>query len=371
MKIFHFIVFLSFSFFLGGCASVPHAVRPIALDAQQLRKSHFVEFDYVGDDLTGIRYLVQWPRPQPGTARIPCAQASLPQRIPATIGAWIWRSNVLLNDKGIAARFLRKAKSHDIGVINLQVQPDLRSFSGFLLSAEQAGVRVNALSGAPDDVLYPDQPLAVVQNVLRYNESHAHRFSGIQFDIEPYLLKDFERRETEVLDRYLRLLARIRSATAGRLQFGVVVPFWFADKTIHGQNLMAMIAQRVDQLAVMAYRTNLDELLDIANNALCYGERYGKPVFLGLEVTKLPLESHLIIATSRLESLLRIDDGRVVLTRDPRYFENIARRTEVRPSRISFYPDTQAAFSMARATVPYRSFAGWIINGLDEAWFHE
>ncbi len=358
---------------LEGCASnAPTASSPaIALEAGPLQRARFVEFAYVDHQLKKVSYLEQSPPAEQSVPRMVCTQVSPAPEQTRHLSAWVWRSSELLRNDAVAAQFMQRARAHGITEINVQIQPDLASFAHLLDLASQSGIRVVALSGSPDDVLNPQAPLRVVQDVLQYNATHRQGFSGIQFDIEPYLLKSYRAQETQILDQYVHLLASLKAATAGRIQLSVAVPFWFAHKTLHGNNLMALVAANVDRLAIMSYRTQLRQILDIANNALCVGEMFGKPVDLGLEVTRLPDETSIILSKAQIDAAMRLQGDQIFLTRDPRDLHPVVQRVDIPASRLSFFPDTQRLFAMTTAPVPYSSFHGWIINGLDEAWIND
>lgn len=357
---------------LGGCASrISSPSVSIALEAGPLHGAQFVEFSYVDHRLTKVSYLDQQPQPEQPVPRMACTQVLPAPGRAQNLSAWVWRSSELVQDNNVAALFIQRAHAHGINEINVQVQPELAPFAHLLDVASQSGIRVVALAGSANDVLDPSEPLGVVRNVLQYNATHSHGFSGIQFDIEPYLLKSYRTQETTILDQYIQLLASLKAATTGRIELSVAVPFWFAHKTLHGNNLMGLVAANVDRLAIMSYRTHLDQILDIANNALCVGEMFGKPVDLGLELTRLPDESSIILSKAQINTAIRIQGNQILLTRDPRDIRHVLQRVDIPASRLSFFPDTQKLFAMTRSPVPYRSFHGWIINGLDEVWIHD
>jgi hypothetical protein len=357
---------------LEGCASnTPTSSLPsIELEAGQLQRAGFVKFSYVDHQLKKVIYLDQQPRTEQAVPRMACTQSPASEQS-RNLSAWVWRSSKLVRNKSAAALFIQRAHTHGITEIDVQIQPDLASFEHLLDIAHQSGIRVVALSGSPDDILNPNATLRVVHDVLQYNATHRQGFSGIQFDIEPYLLKSYTTQETLILDQYVELLASLKAATAGRIELSVAVPFWFAHKTLHGNNLMALVAANVDRLAIMSYRTQLSQILDIANNALCVGEMFGKPVDLGLEVTRLPDETSIILSKAQIDAAMRIQGDQIFLTRDPRDLHPVVQRVDIPASRLSFFPDTQRLFAMTTSPVPYRSFHGWIINGLDEVWLND
>lgn len=60
-------------------------------------------------------------------------------------------------------------------------------------------------------------------------------------------------------------------------------PFWLTAKPIGGRPLVYAMMDCIEEVAVMSYRTNLDELVEIADDTLRYGDLIGSPVWLVLE----------------------------------------------------------------------------------------
>lgn len=351
----------------GAAATLPPAA--------ELAAARFLRIDRVGADIVGVQALADWPAPEQTAPQLQCRQPALRQAA-ATHGAWIWDTRELLRDPAQARRLLQSLA--DAGLRRLALQVDPRrpddDYVPVLALAARLGLQVHALSGEPDDVLHPEHPLGVVAWVARFNQSHPElRFQGVEFDIEPYLLPDFAPRRDAVYADYLRLLGRLRhdSAEAG-LRLAVVVPFWFADTPWRDGSLLEPVAREVDSLSVMSYRTEAAQREAIANNALCIGELYGRPVRLGLETVRLPLEQHAIIAADQGPRVLRAGQGGAQLAVTPQELDALARRHwSDQPGRISFYPNTDAALAAAQTPMPYASFSGWMINGLDSAWGHD
>ena len=124
-----------------------------------------------------------------------------------------------------------------------------------------AGVRVHALDGAafyarPE--WHPRLALTVEQ-LSRYNRASQpqERFAGVRFDVEPYLLPEWQGAYKErVLGDYLALLERLAPvARTGGLVFGVDIPFWFDGKDELTGELAAPIDGRPAIQRVLISRT--------------------------------------------------------------------------------------------------------------------
>jgi hypothetical protein len=181
-----------------------------------------------------------------------------------------------------------------------------------------AGVRVDALDGAPHYVLDENhgQLVASIRAVGAYNRTvpAAERFLGIRYDNEPYLLRGFSGVNKEsILRQYLRFLGTCRAAAHEEgLSFGVDVPFWFDGKDrffqpvamVDGKPLSELIIDRVDNLSIMNYRTfayGPDGTVTHGRDELAHAARRGTDVYIGLETVYLPNET--------MQEFARLGDG--------------------------------------------------------------
>jgi hypothetical protein len=131
----------------------------------------------------------------------------------------------------------------------------------------------------------------------------------------------------------------------------------------------------------MSYRTDLDELADITDDMLRYGELIGIPVWLAIETTVLPVEQRMIYKkdprVDLSEAVLDYDTRRLALAPLPtvaddghrRDWFRLYHRITVRPERLTFagHPRSAvvAAIQMLQQAVSHRSFAGVLIHDLD------
>ena len=172
----------------------------------------------------------------------------------------------------------------------------------------RAGVRVDALDGAPKMALTSGHALALaaLEKVITYNRSSKpeERFQGIRFDIEPYLLPEFEGvKKQDILRQYLHLLAQMhKRALAAGMTLGADIPFWYDELNayyepnamLEGRPFSQHILDRVDNIGLMDYRTRgygPDGVVAHALGELRYAARRRKQVFVGLETVALPDET--------------------------------------------------------------------------------
>jgi hypothetical protein len=237
---------------------------------------------------------------------------------------WVWNTAEILASKGLQQELLRFLRGQGFTRIFLQLPEGKNSGSipgeltldpdklrPLLTTLNGAGVAVSALDGFKDYALpdWHDGVLRTVENVIHYNRESApsERFSGIHYDVEPYLLKGFAGpRRQAFLQGYLELLEKIVQKTKpSQTHFGVDIPFWYdASDELTGKPIPIAfrgvskstsehVIDLVDEVAIMDYRTaayGADGVIAMAQDELAYASKQGKTVFVGLETTELPDE---------------------------------------------------------------------------------
>ena len=121
--------------------------------------------------------------------------------------------------------------------------------------------------------------------VSKYNRKVAERekFTGIVFDVEPYLLSDWKKDKNNIMDKFLdNMKDSYQYAKEQNLELIVCVPYWFDNDFYH--ILEQLIADACDKLAVMNYYRN-SEIKNIENELeLC--RKYGKTIICISELQK-------------------------------------------------------------------------------------
>lgn len=142
--------------------------------------------------------------------------------------------------------------------------------AGFLADAHSRGIEVHFLTGDKHWGLtgYHYIPCGILDIVLNYNTqaaSPAHRFDGIQFDVEPYLLEDWDTNRQVIFSQYRTLLVQLQStvdqhnsSAQDDIIHGVAIPRWFDSDGNHdneGVHFSDTIQNIVDYIAIMNYET--------------------------------------------------------------------------------------------------------------------
>ena len=121
--------------------------------------------------------------------------------------------------------------------------------------------------------------LKQVERAVAYNNSSGtYKFVGIQFDVEPYCLADFEENADEYMAQYLEncKLAYAAAHEAGLL-VEICIPYWWDSAYGYYDQLEDLIANACDSVAVMNYYKKQKEASHIETEVeLC--KRYNKKI---------------------------------------------------------------------------------------------
>ncbi|MES2464152.1 MAG: hypothetical protein V4671_26610, partial [Armatimonadota bacterium] len=164
----------------------------------------------------------------------------------------------------------------------------------FLTAAHRRGLLVEFLCGDSRWAQKEnhEEALGFLRAVLSFNRAAPApaRFDGFQYDVEPYLLKEWP---APALRRdFLRLFERARAEVdAGaprglpRLVLGAAVPFWFDQEKLEW--LDRAVLDRVDYLALMDYVNNAPALIERAAGEIAYAGKIKKRIVIGMETQRL------------------------------------------------------------------------------------
>jgi hypothetical protein len=237
---------------------------------------------------------------------------------------WFWEFGDCLEDASLCGRAFDFARSHGVGTVYGQVRYKCEDggncaleqparLRAILRDAAERGLRIQALDGAPEYALarFHAQVKSTVDAILRFNRQGApdQRFSGIHFDIEPYLLLGFGGSARDrILREYLVLnrdVARqIAEAGKDRIEFGADIPFWYDEASVNGKNPYVVsfngktqdvshhLIDMLDSVTLMDYRNSApgsDGIVAHAAGEMSYATKAGKRVRIGVET--LPQKS--------------------------------------------------------------------------------
>ena len=166
-------------------------------------------------------------------------------------GTWVWTPIMQMTPEYMSSIIIG-AKQEGVDVIYLSIDSYLDIFSldhieakqtkrlifenilkQFIYLASKEGIEVDAEAGwrnwAESGHTY--KPFAIVNFVKEFNASNEHKFRGLQYDVEPYLLAEYHENDDgkgRVLERFVKLVDETASYLAGSgLKFSVVVPEFY------------------------------------------------------------------------------------------------------------------------------------------------
>ena len=158
---------------------------------------------------------------------------------------------------------------------------DARDVAAFLQRRGEKGQTVYYLCGNASWAIEEDgaSMLREVQRAIDYNRAAGeYKFVGIQFDVEPYCLTDFEENAEKYMAQYVKnsKLAYEAAHKAGLL-VEICIPYWWESSYGYYDELEDLIANACDSVAVMNYYKKDKEAYHIEHEvALC--KKYNKRI---------------------------------------------------------------------------------------------
>lgn len=208
---------------------------------------------------------------------------------------WIWDTNAIKDDI-----LLESIQRNAIRKIYLQINTDIvqEEYKKFIAKANSNGVTVYALGGSPQWILEKEKYVAFFNWIAEYQKNSAknERFTGVQCDVEPYVLDAWETDYSNVVAGYMRFIKDGEKAVSDiGIVFEVCIPFWFDGKTYSDEifgsgNLAEFVVQNSDSVAVMAYRDvadGEDGIIKISQNEVEFAEICGKRITVAVETKNI------------------------------------------------------------------------------------
>lgn len=237
-----------------------------------------------------------------------------PAPVQAARAVWTWEgaSYAMVESPRVTAEALGFFQRKHIGIVylyadafegnNLITQhPEL--YRAFIRAAHDRGIQVYALLGSwylhtERYVLPKHRPAAtaMLQRVLDYNASAdpAQRFDGVNYDIEPHLLDEWEdSSRARLLRGFLDMSAALMEAkrkSGQHLVIGPAIPFWWDGIELEWHGARKPVAEHViditDYVALMDYRNHAehrDGILAHAQAEMTYAGQVGKRIVIALD----------------------------------------------------------------------------------------
>ncbi len=249
------------------------------------------------------------------------------------LGMWVWQRESVSNPAQ-RKELMEFCGRHGINRLLVQVRfsgegesrqfADAEAFQEFLKEAGEANVKVEALDGAHDMGLEirRAETLAKLDAILAFQKQlpASARFSGIHYDIEPYLNPRWKSGDKQgVMREMLDTLSAIRAKVTPELGLTLAhdIP-GFYDKHPEAlaiefggekKNFHEHIQDLSDYIGVMSYRrkaTGPNSIIDLCAAEMAYGEKIGRPVYPAIETGKLDDEPGITFYGVEAETFLGV-----------------------------------------------------------------
>ena len=245
---------------------------------------------------------------------------------------WVWRAGFLESEKELQD-LLQFARMRNIRTLFLftstrRLENDPEGFRRLLRQAHRRRLAVQALNGEPHWI-FPeqrDEARAFLKAVEEFNRGSSAdaRFDAIHLDVEPQSLPEWkveasERSRRKLAERYLDFVKWSRHRTReSNIPLALDIPVAFNRIRVESGPLVEALLERADQLAVMAYKDEVTEVLNHAAPSLHPARRMGKKVWVGLSADPgdlprppdgQPLEKEIEKIARQVEKSLRTQPG--------------------------------------------------------------
>lgn len=228
---------------------------------------------------------------------------------------WVWEPDAyaMVEDGAIADQTIVFLRAKKIGTVYLYadafqdrnlIEDRPESYRRFIRRLHRHGLRAYALLGSAylhtEQYVLParrQDALAMFQRVLDYNASSRpeERFDGVNLDIEPHILKQWDTHKQQLLLQFLDLgqaLMDLKDASGQSLVVGPAIPFWLDGIELQWHGTKKPVSDHVldiyDYAALMDYRDRAeggDGIIAHASHEMAYAVEHGKQLVIGVEVT--------------------------------------------------------------------------------------
>lgn len=214
---------------------------------------------------------------------------------------WLWDASLIRNETEEIVAF---SLNHGITTIFLQIQQDVQEeeYRRFISAASREGIQVHALDGHPEWAYENgrEEGLKLLSWLEAYNQaaSPEERFQGVQLDVEPYVLKRWDREQAQVVKEWsANVEAWVREAERIALPLSAAVPFWLdsvpGPEGYQAGSFSRWMIERTDSIAIMAYRDSGEQMYELSKEELEQADELGKSVWIGMELANTDEGEHL------------------------------------------------------------------------------
>jgi len=334
------------------------AAEEIPLDEDLFSKSDYIEIVYADGRFASMGYLreedLHDDYEKPSCIHTEMKPSSLSR------GIWIWNYHYAIAHE---REVIDKLSADNINRIYLQIDEKLDAFRSFLKYAKSRGITVFALDGAPGYIHDYQVLLEHISRIQTFNKTNqGSGFEGIQIDVEPYLNPDFNLRKEYYVHQFMNMIRDLRRASGSDIKLSFALPFWFDKFSVDEKPLTFHAIDIADEIVIMSYRTDYDEMIRFSYEELCYASNRGRAVYLGIETTRLPDEHHFISGTKEVLPFVNKRNDTFLLLKGPHDGLPVTRKYRINAGRLTFFGNKDQVSSILRRTPRFRGFAGYVIH---------
>lgn len=255
---------------------------------------------------------------------------------------------------------LASLKKHNIKQLYMQVKD---GFERPLRDLMASSIKVYGLNGSASDVYDYKHLKEDIQTLGKLKKKYPN-IVGYQVDIEPYLLSEFKENKNEILKKYLSVLNHLKTlAHEEKLEFSVVIPFWFDSLYYKDKNVGFLVSEIADEIVLMSYRSDLGLVHKISKILLEYAQLSETKIRIGLELMRIEDESHTIYQSTNTTSPCKQND---TFSKECRILKKISHYI-LKGSSISFYNQLHKLKNLDKNTsINTSTFMGYVLHHYGE-----
>jgi len=261
-------------------------------------------------------------------------------------GTWLWTDTLKITPE-YRKLIISEAKKNGLNSIYLSIDTYLDIYAlpagaekevkqkefdavivDFIREANQNGIAVDAEGGwrnwAEEGNTY--KAFAVLDYVIQFNAIHTEQFRGMQYDVEPYMLSDFEKNKKKILINFLNLANAVVVKMGGNnMELSFVIPEFYdgmGDKTpqfFYGyrynytvDHLLRILDKRTNsKIIVMSYRNfndGADGAIEISRDEITRANKYNTKVIIAQELGDIEPANYTFYNTSHSYYKKNIDE---------------------------------------------------------------
>lgn len=210
-------------------------------------------------------------------------------------GTYIWHAKNAIEEP---EKILEFAKEKNINLLytRLDRTQDYEVYNQFVEKAHEAGIEVHAMGGHPNWALEKGEKRLKMftDYVTNYNKVVPPRqqFDGIHLDIEPYVLKNWDGEEQDVLSTWKQNIELFVNEVKKKsdLETSADLAFWLDKHDAPGEgdtSFSKWFIDTLDHTTIMAFRDvaeGSNGIIDVANKELSFAEELDKELVVSVEM---------------------------------------------------------------------------------------